>query len=327
MTMYRGRLSTVALAATLAWTAAAAPATAADAGAGADHHGPFQFGVIAHSFKSATDDSILKLALKETNQADLAFVVATGIKSAAETCGDKLYNQRRNLLNDSARPLVVSLAASDWSDCRNSLGRSVAIERLNRLREVFFPDDQSLGARKLPMLRLSATAKFRSYAENAHWESGQVLFATVNWPANNNHYLPEAGRNSEFEDRLVANRAWLQRLFSTAKRKKLDGLVLFSDGNVGLTEENRPAANGRQDGFAETRRLLKTLAQSFPGKVLLIDTQSAAVASGAAGAGGSAGKITWRGNVGHLSVTSGWADIHVAAGAGTALFTVNGGAE
>lgn len=267
----------------------------------------FDFAVIAHAFRSGSDNSLLSTALGEINQEKPAFVVATGIKSAAESCSDKLYEQRRALLGESARPLVLSLAASDWSDCKNSLGRSAAIERLNRLRDVFFPDEQSLGAHPMPLFRLSSTAKFRSYAENAHWESGRVLFATVNWPANNNHYLPEAGRNSEFEDRLVANRAWLKRLFAVAAMRKLEGIVLFSDGNVSDDErEGEARRDGRRDGFTETRRQLKTLAGQYHGKVLLVDTQDGAKAADE--------HIAWKDNLGHLSVTSGWADIRVDHG-------------
>ena len=36
------------------------------------------------------------------------------------------------------------------------------------------------------------SAKFRAYSENARWEIGNVMFATFNLPANNNHYRIEA---------------------------------------------------------------------------------------------------------------------------------------
>lgn len=307
---------TAALPLALACALALAPVHAASAAkpSTAAARAAFDFGVIAHAFRSGSDNSLLAAALRDTNQARLAFVVATGIKSAAESCSDKLYEQRRALLGESTAPLVLSLAASDWSDCKNSVGRSAAIERLNRLRDLFFPDEQSLGAHPMPLFRLSLTGKFRSYAENAHWESGRVLFATVNWPANNNHYLPEAGRNSEFEDRLVANRAWLKRLFAVAANRKLEGIVLFSDGNVG-SEEARTDA--KRDGFMETRRQLKTLAAQFHGKVLLIDTQDGGKDGGKSGAE----RIEWKDNLGHLSVTSGWADIRVGHGEAE-LFTL-----
>ncbi|MDB5935715.1 MAG: hypothetical protein JWQ01_3059, partial [Massilia sp.] len=211
------------------------------------------------------------------------------------------------------RPVIVLPAASDWSECKNSAGRSVAIERLNRLRELYFSEPASLGARKLPLTRLSSSAKFRSYAENAHWEVGDVLYATVNLPANNNHYRPEAGRNSEYEDRLVANRFWLNRLFAMAKREKRDALVLFSEGDVKALEQPKGLrallgrATTRQDGFDEPRRQIATLAQKFPGKVLLIDT--AAVNSDAKPT------IEWRGNLGHLSLGSGAVEVKVTPGA------------
>ncbi len=281
---------------------------------------PFQFGVIGHAFKSGADEGALRLALKESEQAKPAFVVATGLKAKGESCSDQLYAERKSMLDESAAPLVLSLAASDWSECKNSLGRTAAIDRLNRLREVFFADDQSLGARKIELARLSSNAKFRSYAENAHWEYGHVLFATINLPANNNHFRAEAGRNSEFEDRLVANRSWLKRLFAMAARQKLAGIVLFSDGDVGMLKEDEavspPGSGNRQDGFAGTRRQIVALAQKFPGQVLLIDAQGAAPGK----------KIAWRGNLGHVSVDGKRAAIRVNPGAAP-LFALKDGTE
>lgn len=288
---------------------AALACQAAGAAPPAGRSGGFQFGVIGHSFQKGADDEPLKQALRETNLAQPAFVVATGIKAASESCSDRLYNQRKELLGDSVPPLVLSLAASDWSACKNSAGRSNAIERLNRLREVFFADDNALGKRKLDLSRLSSNAKFRSYAENAHWEYGKVLFATINLPANNNHYLPEAGRNSEFEDRLVANRAWLKRLFAMAQRRKLDGIVLFSDGDLQLLQDEESSLlsgfNSKQDGFASPRRQIKALAKDFSGKVLMVDTQTARDKKPARP------EITWRDNLGHLTVNAGWVEIDV----------------
>ena len=301
-------LLTVLLAALLCQPVAAKPARA----------GALRFGVIGHSFRSGPDDTILRQAIKQTDHAKLAFVVVGGIKAEGEACSDKLYARRMELLEDSQRPLVLSLAAGDWSGCKNSLGKSNAIERLNRLRELFFADDNSLGARKITLSRLSSSAKFRSYAENAHWEAGRVLFATVNLPANNNHFLPEAGRNSEFEDRLVANRAWLQRLFAMAQRKKLDGIVLFSDGDVGVqTQQGKsllPSFDTKQDGFAGTRRQILALSKKFSGKVLLVDTES--------GKNPAPPAIAWRDNLGHISVNADWVGFSVHPGR-TPLFDID----
>ena len=283
-----------------------------------------QFGVIGHSFHNGGGEAKLKQAIADESESALAFVVVTGIKGADEPCSDKLYARRRELFDDARRPLIVLPSASDWSECKNAAGRPVAIERLNRLREVFYSEPVSLGTHKLPLTRLSASAKFRSYAENAHWQIGDVLYATVNLPANNNHYRPEAGRNSEFEDRMVANRFWLNRLFAMARREKLDAVVLFSEADVkALTQPTGLRAllarsSSKQDGFDEPRRQIATLAAKFQGKVLLIDTDAARK--------GSEPAIEWRGNLGHLSLGSGAVEVKVTPGA-NASFTLKNAAD
>ena len=283
---------------------------------------PFHFGVIGHTFPSENGDADLKRAIAQANESKPAFVLASGIKSATEPCSDKLYTQRRTVLNSSERPLVLLLAGSDWTGCRNSAGRSNAIERLNRIREIYFDGADSLGERTLELSRQSNIAKFRSYAENAHWEQGGVLFATVNLPANNNHFLSEAGRNSEYEDRFVANRSWLQRLFALAKRRKLEGIVLFSDGDVGAHREQGfsllSGFSSKQDGFSDMRRLIRTLAEKYQGKVLLVDTSKERAADDA-----KPGTLTWRDNLGHISLTSEWSEIEVEPGT-KYLFSLHG---
>ena len=259
-----------------------------------------RFAVIGHGFADM-GDSHLKRAIEETGDKAVDFVVVTGIKGGNEACSDKLYQKRHDMIADAPRPMIMLPAGSDWTECKNSAGRSDAIERLNRLRELFYGEPSSLGARKLALTRQSMSPRWRSYAENAHWSVGKVLYATVNLPADNNHYLNAAGRNSEYEDRLVANRYWLNRLFAIARRDKLEALVLFSEGDLkalsqpttGLRALLR-AALPENDGFGEMRRQVLALAQKFPGKVLLVD--SARVPKGTVPA------IEWRGNLGHLSV-------------------------
>ncbi|RJG11529.1 hypothetical protein [Massilia cavernae] len=277
-----------------------------------------RFGVIGHSFAKDGGDERLKQAIHDSSEPSPDFVVVVGIKAAGEPCSDKLYMARRKLIEAAKRPMIVMPAASDWSGCKNSNGRTAAIERLNRVRELYYPEPESLGRRKLDLTRQSANAKFRSYAENVYWIVGDVLYVTVNLPANNNHYLPEAGRNSEFEDRLVANRFWLNRVFSLAKSKKLDAVVLFSEGDIqavvqekglrALLTRKRP-----QDGFDAPRRQVAQLAEKFAGKVLLIDT--------AAPPNGAAPSIEWHGNMGHVSVGSRAVEVRVAKDS-EAVFTL-----
>ena len=102
---------------------------------------------------------------------------------------------------------------------------------LNLLRDQVYGDISWSGGKHLSLKRQSAIPAFRTYSENTRWVMDQVLFATLNVPANNNHYIASAGGNSEFEDRQIANRDWLRRLALQARGEKRSLIVLFCDGN------------------------------------------------------------------------------------------------
>jgi hypothetical protein len=260
------------------------------------------FGVISPATTAAQEEAGLRTAIRHSDADNLGFVVVNGIKTAAEPCSDQLYLERKILLDSAKNGLVVSLASGDWLGCKNHAGRSLAPERLSRLRELFFTEDFSLGASRIPLIRQSTAPKFRSYAENARWEFGDLLFATINLPANNNHYLSEAGRNSEFEDRQIANRHWLQRLFDHATYKKLNAIVLFCDGNPLWPPPPRAVdLRGKYDGFADIRQRLIAASKKFPGKVLVVH--------GPANAERAPAEIVWHGNLGALAVHPGWLKI------------------
>lgn len=269
-------------------------------------HSGFSFGVIAPLLHPTQDDTVLRDAIADTDADNLAFVIASGIKANADACTDSVYLRRKSILDSAKNGLLVSLAGSDWTQCVNSRGESIAAERLNRIRELFFVDDFSFGSSRIPVMRQSVSPIFRSYAENMRWHIGNIMFATINLPAPNNHYRVEAGRNSEFEDRMIANREWLERVFTFAKQKKMAGIVLFCDGDP-LTQHGflkRFARNKKRDGFIEVRKVLTTLSKKFPGKILIIYSQTTNEIEQE--------EIVWNGNLGSLHVHTGWRKLNVA---------------
>ena len=266
----------------------------------------FSFGVIAHTAEAAPDDAGLREALAASDADNLAFVVVNGIKASAEACSDQLLMRRRSLFEQAENGVIVSIAGSDWSACRYEDGQSRAIERLNRIRDLFYSNDFSFGASKLPVARQARIPKFRTYAENLRWEFDGLVFATINVPSDNNRYIYAAGQNGEFEDRVIADRAWLHRLFLSAAQHDAAAIVIFVDGNpLSIkTPATSNAAGQRRDGFIEIRKQIEDLAQRFNGKILLIhgqDTNDAAFAN----------IITWRGNIALLHLSSGWQKITV----------------
>ncbi|MGV3741373.1 MAG: hypothetical protein ACO1NO_03575 [Burkholderiaceae bacterium] len=278
---------------------------------------PFRFGILVQAIdvKSSEGDFQNALAMLEAEKP--AFVVANGMKTAKEACSDELYTERRELFEHSVGPLIPALTATDWTACRNSSGKPAAAERLNRIRELFFSEKSSFGKRKISLVRQSITPQFRSFGENSRWRYRNILFATIHLPANNNNYVSQAGRNSEFEDRLIANRDWLQTLFILAKRKKVDGIVLFSDANP-LAPPARADGSGtktERDGFREIRQQIQKQAANFSGKVLIVHRQASQAEHTRQE---PAPQIKWSRNLGELGIAAGAAIVSV--GAPPALF-------
>jgi hypothetical protein len=276
----------------------------------------FSFGVITHTSTRGGDDTLLRETIEATDADSLAFVVANGIKAPPEPCSDKLYFRRKELFQGAKNGLIVSIAAGDWSDCHLDNGRSVAIERLNRVRDLFFGEEFSFGGSRLPLMHQSATPKYRTYVENMRWEIGNMIFATVNLPFNNNGYLPAAGRNGEFEDRMVANRDWLHRLFGVASQKNAAGIVLFCDGDPLVAPDalTRIGFGYGRDGFEGIRAQIKALSARFRGRVLLVHGAETGTVAGN-------DTITWKDNLGAVGVAPGWLKVNVDPAA-PALFSV-----
>lgn len=214
----------------------------------------------------------------------LSFVIhAGGIKGDTESCADAVLSARFRLLDQSPLPLVYVPGEPDWAECHQPVNGSFDdVERLNRLRELFFANDDSLGQRHLPVIRQSDQATFRAYREHARWTAGDALLVTINLPGNNNNYRKEGGRNGEFEDRREAIRQWLSRAFSLARQQGLSAIVLVAHGDPqfgnGWEQRGKPTLldgfmrRGTRDGYLEFKRQLRELASRYRGQVLLVHT-------------------------------------------------------
>lgn len=256
---------------------------------------PLRFTVMMHVMREATDDAELRSAFEAAQAGDPSFIVVNGMRSPREPCTDRLYRQRTALLESGNVPVILSLAGTDWMDCRDRQGRPASLAWLNLLREQVFGEISWSGAKHLNLRRQSASRAFRNYAENTRWVIDNVLFATLNLPADNNHYIASAGGNSEFEDRATANREWLKRLGLQAKMERRPLIVIFCDGNP----LPGPSRRGEQrDGFVEIRQQLKQLAEKSEARVLVIQ-------GSAPRAGVGTGDIVWDGKLGYVNLRAG----------------------
>lgn len=228
---------------------------------------PFKVAVLTHAGDGSADGISLRAALDEAQADEPAFIVVNGIKDAKEPCTDRLYRRRKALLESTAVPVFLSMAGSDWLACRDRYGRPASAAALNLLREQLFADASWNGSKPLALRRQSALPAYRSYAENTRWTVQDVLFATLHLPAPNNHYVAAAGQNSEFEDRLTANRDWLRRIALAAKVERRKAIVIFCDGNLLPSSLARGA---QRDGYDEIRKALRAMAAKAKVPVLVV---------------------------------------------------------
>lgn len=254
-----------------------------------------QFSVLMHVLHNSADENELRSALDNAQLTNPAFIVVNGMRSTREPCTDRLYRQRTALLESSTAPVILSLAGDDWIPCRDRQNRPAPTAWLNLLRDQMYGDISWSGGKHIPLRRQSAIAAFRNYAENTRWTVENVLFATINIPANNNHYVASAGGNSEFEDRQIANRDWLHRLALQARRERKAAIVLICDGSP-LPDPARRIEP--RDGYIEIRQQLKNLAEKSGAKVLVIQGPSATTQK-------TGGAITWNGQLAYVNLRVG----------------------
>ncbi len=209
----------------------------------------------------------LRAAIERAQASSPAFIVVNGLRDASEPCSEPLFRKRKAMLDTMTTAVFVSMAGSDWVNCRDRRGRPAETVWLGLLREQLYGGTRSDSPSLLKMRSQSAVPAFRNYAENIRWSTQRVMFATLHVPAPNNHFIIAAGRNSEFEDRLIANRDWLKRLARHASAERYKAIVLFCDGRIWPPPRLQ---GGQRDGFREIRSALKAFADKLRIPVLVV---------------------------------------------------------
>jgi len=201
--------------------------------------------------------------LHEINGEDVAFVVHIGdFKNGWTSCGDPVFAQRREMFAASRHALIYLPGDNDWTDCWRFLaGGYDPLERLARLREIFFRVPMSLGMQPLPLARQSDVAPAHPYPEHVRWTRGHVLFAGFNLPGGDNNLgrMPQ-----EHAQRDAAARDWLKQAFALAHREKLSAVVVLFQANP-FTESMQP-----RRGYTEFLDLLALETAAFGGQVMLV---------------------------------------------------------
>jgi hypothetical protein len=217
----------------------------------------FTFAAFGDTPYSRDEEARFPDLIADLNRQPLAFVVHVGdFKAATTPCSDEVFLQRRDWFSYFHHPLVLVPGDNEWADCSRLLaGRYDPLERLGKLRALFFADEHSLGQVRLVLERQ------RGYPEHARWRHENVLFITLNAPGpyNNARAMPE-----EFRRRGAAQREWLEQAFDRARADGNAALVIAMQGNPWVSPSSR------YFGYRELLAAFAAEARRFRGEVLLV---------------------------------------------------------
>jgi hypothetical protein len=240
------------------------------------HAAPLAFGLFGDTPYNHWERESLPDLIAEMDREDLAFTVHDGdIKSGSSACSDEALTDILDVFRKSATPLIYVPGDNEWTDChRASNGGYDPLERLEKLREWYFPDDNALGRHPLKLERQSADPAFVRYRENVRWEAGGALFVGLNIPGSDNNFngsKRSGGPVAEFIERSVANRVWLALAFARARAGKLPGMLIVIQANPEFEAANAGKPN---PGYRDFLNQLREETQAYSGQVVLVHGDS-----------------------------------------------------
>jgi len=258
---------------------ASQPATAADNTSEA-----FTFGVIGDIPYGDAEIAKFPARIQDINaDSDLKFVTHVGdIKNGSSVCSDEYFANIRTQFDTFSHPLVYTPGDNEWVDChRTNNGAYNPLERLDRLREVFFDE---------PGKTLGATMPVKSQEslglpENVRFTQNRVAFSVLNIQGSNNSLLPWTGLGettataeqlAEVQHRTDAVIAQIHETFADAERRNDRAVVLMTQADM-FDPSLLAAATANPETVSGFREIVKTVigeTNGFDAPVYLINGDS-----------------------------------------------------
>jgi len=170
------------------------------------------------------------------NRERVPFTIHIGdFKDGSSACSDDEFARQKSYFDRFDTALVYTPGDNEWTDChRESAGRHDPIERLARLREMYFSEARSLGRQPIAVERQGdAMPAYALYRENLRWATNGVLFATVHIVGSNNNFeVRDLRAAQEFFARDAANVAWIRAAFDKAGADGAKAIVFAIQGDV-----------------------------------------------------------------------------------------------
>jgi len=207
----------------------------------------FQFALIGDMPYTKVAEQEYQRVLAALNAADLAFVVHIGDFQndprgynpdptiSSMPCVDENYKAIYDSFQSVRHPFILTPGDNDWTDCHLLQAREVdSLERLAKVRSMFFPEGRSLGRRTIAVESQAKELQYAKFRENLRWSMGGVTFATLHIVGSNDNLGRTSEMDAEHRERKVANIAWMRAAFAKARSDNSRGLVLMTQANPGF---------------------------------------------------------------------------------------------
>ena len=204
--------------------------------------GRFDFGIIGDMPYTRSQEAEYARVIGDLNARSLEFVAHVGDMMfdprpyernpalARMPATDENYAYVLGTFQSIRHPLVLTPGDNDWSDVvQYKKTKMDPLERLAKLRSMFYPAGRSLGQRAMAVENQAAP-----YVENLTWKVQGLRFATVHTVGSDDNAKTSM---EEHKAREAANVAWLHKAFAAAKAEGSPGLVIITQANPGF--ENR----------------------------------------------------------------------------------------
>ncbi len=179
-------------------------------------------------------------------EADIDWVLHVGdVKTGGASCSDAFLESRLAQLLQFEKPLVFTPGDNEWTDChRSTAGGFQPLERLNKLRSLFYPvPGQSLGDHTLMMDTQAADPAYPEFPEHVRWVEQGVVLAALHIVGSTNAMAPFAGRTEADDDeaarRMTAAVQWMEDAFAVAREQESPGVFLMMHASIGFTQATR----------------------------------------------------------------------------------------
>jgi len=225
--------------------------------------GKFRFLATGDLPYTADQEAPFQQLLKQSESEDFAFLMHVGdIKAQSIPCSDEGFGKIRDLFRAYSKPVVYTPGDNEWTDCHGT--GSDPIERLSKLRELFYKDTKTLRLNELQTVHQSRHSKFATFVENYRFTKSDVMFIVTHVVGSkNNRRTDNPAAMQEFERRNTANVAFLTESFAAAKESKAKAVAVVIHANPDFEE-------GKEPGFTDFLNSMRGFLSEYQQPVVCI---------------------------------------------------------